>query len=117
MINITEAATVKITELIDTNAGAKNVSPDELFLRVYVAGGGCSGVQFGMALTSQKRDDDETINQSGIQLLVDPVSKTYLEGAEVDFISHELGPRFKITPSEDVMAQMGSSCGTCGGGC
>ena len=112
-LTVTEMAVSKITELIDTNAAKKGLEKDSLFLRVYVAGGGCSGVQYGMALTTDKRDDDTIVDVSNIKIVVDPMSITYLDGASVDYIDHELGARFKITPPENL--SMGSSCGT--GGC
>lgn len=115
-ITVSELATSKITELIETNAAKKNLDKDSLFLRVYVAGGGCSGVQYGMALTSDKRDDDEIVQVSNIKIIVDPMSKTYLDGASVDFIDHELGARFKISPPENMQQGGGCSCGS-GGGC
>jgi iron-sulfur cluster assembly protein len=115
-ITVSELASSKITELIETNAAKKNLDKDTLFLRVYVAGGGCSGVQYGMALTSDKREDDETVQVSDIKIIVDPMSKTYLDGATVDFIDHELGARFKISPPENLQQGGGCSCGS-GGGC
>lgn len=114
-IAVTETAVSKINELIVTNAEKKGISKDSLFLRVYVSGGGCSGVQYGMALTSDKRDDDEIVDVSDIKIIVDPMSKSYLEGANVDFIEHELGARFKITPPENSSVGGGCSCGA--GGC
>ena len=114
-ITVSEIAATKITELIETNASKKNLDKDTLFLRVYVAGGGCSGVQYGMALTSDKRDDDDLVEVSNIKIIVDPMSKTYLDGASVDFIEHELGARFKISPPADLPIGGGCSCGA--GGC
>jgi iron-sulfur cluster assembly protein len=114
-IAITEMAITKITDLIETNASKKGLEKNSLFLRVYVAGGGCSGVQYGMALTSDKRDDDEIISVSDVKIIVDPMSKSYLDGASVDFIDHELGARFKINPPENMATGGGCSCGA--GGC
>lgn len=112
-ITLTDAATEKVTELITANAEKKGIAPESLFLRVYIAGGGCGGVQFGMALTDQKRDDDLLIEFPGITLVVDPMSNTYLEGASVDFINHELGSRFKI----DAPAAQSQGGGCSSGGC
>ena len=114
-ITVTDMAVSKISELISVNAEKKGLDKDSLFLRVYVAGGGCSGVQYGMALTSDKRDDDLVIDVSNIKIIVDPMSITYLDGASVDYIDHELGARFKITPPENLSTGGGCSCGA--GGC
>ena len=118
-ITLTESAKVKLNELIKVNAEKKNIDPQKLYLRVYVAGGGCGGPQFSMALTDMKRDDDIVMDNSGITVIVDPMSNAYLDGAEVDFINHELGSRFKINaPMTDKMASACSSCGPSGGcGC
>src|SRR3990172_11498210 len=105
MITLTETATSKVTELISQNATKKGIEAKNLFLRVYVAGGGCSGMSFGMALTDQRRDDDVTFETNQIQLVVDPMSNQFLEGAEVDFINHELGSRFKINAPQTQTGQ------------
>lgn len=114
-LTVTEMAVSKINELIETNAAKKGLDKNTLFLRVYVAGGGCSGVQYGMALTTDKRDDDVVVEMSNIKIIVDPMSITYLDGASVDYIDQDLGARFKITPPENLSVGGGCSCGS--GGC
>jgi iron-sulfur cluster assembly accessory protein len=56
-------------------------------LRVYVAGGGCCGVNFGMALDNNFRDIDTTFDANGVQVVVDNVSIDYLRDATVDFVN------------------------------
>jgi iron-sulfur cluster assembly accessory protein len=56
-------------------------------LRVYVAGGGCCGVNFGMALDNNFRDVDTTFESNGVKVVVDEVSIEYLRGATVDFVN------------------------------
>ena len=56
-------------------------------LRVYVAGGGCCGVNFGMALDNNFRDVDTTFDANGVQVVVDNVSIDYLRDATVDFVN------------------------------
>ncbi|HEX2989096.1 MAG TPA: iron-sulfur cluster assembly accessory protein [Anaerolineales bacterium] len=56
-------------------------------LRVYVAGGGCCGVNFGMALDNNFRDVDTTFESNGVKVVVDEVSIDYLRGATVDFVN------------------------------
>jgi Fe-S cluster assembly iron-binding protein IscA len=99
-ITLTDAATEKVTELITANAEKKGIAPESLYLRVYIAGGGCGGVQ---------------VEFPGITLVVDPMSNTYLEGASVDFINHELGSRFKIDAPSAQSEGGGCSAGGCSG--
>jgi iron-sulfur cluster assembly protein len=56
-------------------------------LRVYVAGGGCCGVNFGMALDNNFQDADTTIEANGVKLVVDQASMEYLHGATIDFVN------------------------------
>src|SRR5215208_4613820 len=56
-------------------------------LRVYVAGGGCCGVSFGMALDNNFRDVDTTFEAHGVKVVVDEVSIDYLRGATIDFVN------------------------------
>lgn len=56
-------------------------------LRVYVAGGGCCSVNFGMALDNNIRDVDLTFESNGVKVVVDEVSIDYLRGANIDFVN------------------------------
>jgi len=60
---------------------------DGYALRVFVAGGGCCSVQFGMALDNQIRENDLTFESDGIQVVVDDASMKYLQGGEIDFVN------------------------------
>lgn len=60
---------------------------DGYALRVYVAGGGCCGVNFGMALDNNFRDVDTTFDVNGVKVVVDEVSIDYLRGATIDFVN------------------------------
>jgi iron-sulfur cluster assembly accessory protein len=81
-------------------------------LRVYVAGSGCSGVQFGMALDNAPRDDDHAFESGGISMLIDRMSWEYLQGAKVDFVTDpQRGAGFLI--DSPIAKSMGGSCG-CG---
>ncbi len=84
---------------------------DDYSLRVYVAGSGCCGVQFGMALDNNIRANDQTFTSEGVQIVVDDMSIDYLRGATVDFINDpQHGAGFVV----DSPSNVGSSCG-CGG--
>jgi iron-sulfur cluster assembly accessory protein len=77
-------------------------------LRVYVAGGGCSGYQYGMALDDNPRENDREFNYEGVRLLVDEISIGYLSGARIDYVDELMGSGFKIENPNAV-----ASCG-CG---
>ena len=66
------------------------------YLRVYVQGGGCSGLSYGMGFEKQPDEDDIVIEQEGIKILVDSYSKDSLKGANVDYIESLMGSGFKI---------------------
>jgi iron-sulfur cluster assembly accessory protein len=91
-------------------------------LRVYVAGGGCCGVSFGMALDNNIRDIDTTFNTDGVMVVVDEVSIDYLRGATIDFVNDPVrGAGFAVdSPNaksqEHGHAHSEGGCG-CGGSC
>jgi iron-sulfur cluster assembly protein len=87
---------------------------DDHCLRLYVAGIGCSGPQYGLAFDDNPRDDDNVIETHGLRVLVDPNSLVYLEGATVDFVDTPQGAGFKI---DNPNALAASSCGSCSGSC
>ncbi len=80
---------------------------DSLALRVYVAGGGCSGLQYGMAL-DDPMEGDLTLDQDGIRVVIDPESLRFIEGAEIDYVDSLMGAGFTVNNPNAV-----SSCG-CG---
>ncbi len=88
-------------------------------LRVYVAGGGCCSVNFGMAIDNNFRDVDTTFDSNGVKVVVDNVSIDYLRGATVDFVNDPThGAGFLVdSPSAKGGHDHGEeSCG-CGGSC
>ncbi len=76
-------------------------------LRVYVEGGGCSGMQYGMVF-DEKRADDTVTELHGVSVLVDPFSANYLRGSVVDFSDALSGGGFKITNPQ---AKQSCGCG------
>ena len=94
-------------------------------LRVYVAGGGCCGVNFGMALDNNFRDVDTTFEINGVKVVVDEVSIDYLRGASIDFVNDPVrGAGFAVdSPNAKghSHSEGGCACGSeegggCGGG-
>ncbi len=81
-------------------------------LRLFVAGGGCSGPQFGMALAEAPDADDTIYSTGGVTFLIDADSLPYVSGAEVDYVEDTMRSGFTIfNPTVQ------SSGGGCGGGC
>ena len=89
-ISLTPAAVQAVKELL-----AKR-DLEDYALRVYVSGGGCSGLQYGMALDNNIRDNDVTCESDGVKAVVDEVSIQYLRGATIDFVDDLMGSGFKI---------------------
>lgn len=89
-------------------------------LRVYVSGGGCCGVNFGMALDNNIRDVDTTIDTNGVKIVIDEVSIDYLRGATVDFVNDPVrGAGFAVdSPSAQSHShEHGEGGCACGGSC
>ena len=89
-ITITPKAAEKVREFM------KQEGRDDLFLRVYVSGGGCAGLSYGMGFEEKPDQDDAVIEENGVKLLVDSYSSRYLKGTEVDYIESLMGAGFKI---------------------
>lgn len=102
MITITEAAAGKLKELI---AGQEQ---QDLYLRLFIAPGGCEGFSYGMAFDNERRDDDQVIERNQVRLLVDAMSAPYLSGAQIDYIKSQMGEGFTVRNPNAI-----STCG-CG---
>jgi iron-sulfur cluster insertion protein len=103
-LKISDAALARVRELI-----AEEGKP-ALKLRVFIEGGGCSGFQYGFSFDEQRADDDFVLARGGIELLVDPLSMQYLEGAEVDYVEQLSGAQFVIhNPNARTTCGCGSS--------
>jgi iron-sulfur cluster insertion protein len=104
LIHVTEAAASKIKDLLVEENKA------ESGLRVFVQGGGCSGFQYGLMIEESGGVGDQTFESNGIKLYVDPVSLSYLKGAEVDFVDTITGGGFTIkNPNATSTCGCGSS--------
>jgi len=100
----TDAAAVKVSELIQ-----EEDNPD-LMLRVFVAGGGCSGFQYGFTFDDSKEEGDSSVENQGVTLVVDPMSVQYLMGAEIDYKEDLQGAQFVIrNPNATTTCGCGSS--------
>ncbi len=117
-INVTDAALAVVRKLLVE----KNV-PD-YGLRVFVAGGGCSGLQYGMALEAEARPYDNVIERDGVKVFVDPTSMMYLTNATIDYEDSIMGGGFKIDNPNAVSTcgcgtsfKTSGSAGAAAGGC
>jgi iron-sulfur cluster assembly accessory protein len=96
----------------------------EAALRVFVSGGGCSCLNYGMAIDDSIEEGDFIYNCHGVKVVVDPLSVNYIKGASVDYVEDVMGGGFKIdNPNAVRSCGCGSSFSTeeeaepSGGGC
>ncbi|CAN0476482.1 unnamed protein product [Phaeothamnion confervicola] len=98
------SAAMKVRQLIDEE-GDQN-----LMLRVFVSGGGCSGFQYGFTFDQNETEGDTIVENQGVKLLVDPMSVQYLMGAEIDYTEGLEGSQFVIrNPNATTTCGCGSS--------
>ena len=102
-ISLTEAA---ISYLRDILAENQDVN---LRLRVYVSGGGCSGLQYGMALDTEVDPDDTIYDFEGIAIVLSAYDEKYLLGSIVDYVINNMGGGFKV---ENPNAVKSCGCGS-----
>ena len=115
MLQEIETETIIITPTA-TNAVREILTERKLegfALRVYVAGGSCCGIQFGMALDNITHENDMTFQSGGIKVLVDDQSINYLRGAKIDFVNDPVRGAGFLVDSPSAQKESGS-CGTCG---
>jgi iron-sulfur cluster assembly protein len=100
-ITMTPAAAEKVRELLSQE------NDPSLGLRVFVAGGGCSGLQYGMTL-DEEQEGDTVVSVGDFKVFVDDMSLGYITGSEVDYVDSLMGAGFTVNNPNAV-----SSCG-CG---
>ena len=111
-ITLSSAAAQAVRNIMDE----KNL--EGYALRVYVAGGGCGGMQFGMALDDNISDIDTTFESEGVKVVVDEVSIEYLLGASVDFVNDpQRGAGFVVNSPNAKAHNHGEEGCACGGSC
>ena len=103
LVSLTPTAAAKIRELM-----AEDSDGESSVLRVTIQGGGCSGFQYGLGFDAGPVDDDETLEQHGVTIVIDPYSAPYLKGATIDFLSGLEESGFKI---DNPNAQASCGCG------
>jgi iron-sulfur cluster insertion protein len=103
MITVSESAVAKIKDILQEENNPK------LKLRVFVQGGGCSGMQYGFTLDEEQAEDDWDLDINGVHVLVDSMSGGYLQGATIDYKEDQYGATFSINNPQ---AQTTCGCGS-----
>ena len=105
MITVTDSAVTKIKEIL------KEEDNPDLKVRMFVSGGGCSGMQYGFTLEDQPANEDDFDLEvaPGVHMLVDAMSGQYVQGAEVDWQESAQGSQFAI---KNPNAQTSCGCGS-----
>lgn len=103
-MHFTQGAASKVKNLVDEEGNPR------LKLRVFVTGGGCSGLQYGFTFDEDVAEDDTIVEREGVSLVVDAMSFQYLAGSEVDYQEGLEGSRFVIkNPNATTTCGCGSS--------
>lgn len=103
-MSISDKAANKIKSLIEEE------DDQNLMLRVFVTGGGCSGFQYGFTFEDNLDDDDTIVEKNNIKVVIDPLSLQYLEGAVIDIKEELMGSQFVINnPNAKTTCGCGSS--------
>ena len=106
-LEVTQSAQDKLSEIISQS------DEDVSGIRIYIGGGGCGGLSYGMTFTDQKTDFDTVLTFDGFIIYVDVVALNYLRGAQIDYIQETGRERFVFN---NVFAHTGGTgaCGGCG---
>jgi len=112
-VRLTPAASEKMAELFG------DIEDDLDAIRVFVSGGGCGGMTYGMTFTDTRTPYDCELKADDFSLYVDAVALNYLRGVEIDYVERPTGASFVFN---NVFAATGGSgtcgaCGAAGGGC
>ena len=111
-VNVTPAAQEKLVELLNAEEEVNGV-------RIFVSGGGCGGMTYGMTFAEAPTEFDSILQQNGLTMYVDAIALSYLQGVEIDYVEQGMGASFVF---RNVFAATGgsgtcSACGAAGGGC
>lgn len=106
-LEVTQSAQDKLHEIVT------QTEEDVSAIRIYISGGGCGGMSYGMTFTDEQSDFDTTLQFDGFKVLVDVVALNYLKGAQIDYVQEVGRERFVFN---NVFAETGGSgvCGGCG---
>jgi len=114
VLALTDAAREKMCELIT------QAEDDDLkAIRVFVSGGGCGGMGYGMTFTDTQTEYDCTRKEEGFEIYVDAVAMNFLRGVEIDYVERPTGASFVFNNAFSMSGGSGTcgACGSAGGGC
>ena len=111
-IKVLPAAHEKLVELLGSEDEVNGV-------RIFVSGGGCGGMTYGMTFSEAPNTHDAILEQDGLTLYVDAVALSFLSGVEIDFVEQGMGASFVFKNAFAATGGSGacSACGAAGGGC
>jgi iron-sulfur cluster insertion protein len=113
-LGLTEAARGKMRELFS------QIEDDDMkAIRVFVSGGGCGGMGYGMTFTDSRSEYDSVRSEEGFDIYVDAVALNFLRGVEIDYVEKPTGASFVFNNAFAVTGGSGTcgACGSAGGGC
>ncbi len=105
MIEITDAAAAELKQLLE------NENKTDHGLRIFTAGMGCSGIQYGLTLEKSPRNGEEVSESNGVKIFYDKEIKDDIDEFKIDYIDNEYGKGFII---DNPNARCGPGCGSCG---
>ena len=111
---LTAAAREKMSELFN------QIEDDEMkAIRVFVSGGGCGGMGYGMTFTDSRSEYDCVRSEEGFDVYVDAVALNFLRGVEIDYVEKPTGASFVFNNAFAMTGGSGTcgACGAAGGGC
>ena len=111
---LTETARGKMRELFS------QIDDDDMkAIRVFVSGGGCGGMAYGMTFTDSRSEYDSVRSEEGFDIYVDAVALNFLRGVEIDYVEKPTGASFVFNNAFSVTGGSGpcGACGSAGGGC
>ena len=111
---LTEAARGKMRELFT------QIEDDDMkAIRVFVSGGGCGGMAYGMTFTDSRSEYDSVRSEEGFDIYVDAVALNFLRGVEIDYVEKSTGASFVFNNAFAITGGSGTcgACGSAGGGC
>ena len=112
-VRLTPAAEKKMADIF------ADTKDDLEAIRIFVSGGGCGGMSYGMTFTDRRTDYDCVFQANGFDIYVDAVALNFMRGVEIDFVERPTGASFvfnNVFASTDGSGACGG-CGAAGGGC